>query len=228
MKLHISQRVVVAVDVTGFGRSSEPARGLLRRALYEAVQAALDNVEAGLDRRVRQSDTGDGLLLLMPAATDVSDAAVQFPTALHDLLLRNNEASVAEARLRVRAAVHVGEVEDDAAGWHGDAVRQAVQIADAGPVRLALRRAPNAALVLAVADPVYQAVRQDRRYSEAFDTFERFVVPAKAAEITGWVGVPRPDPPSLYGDGPESSTESGWNAPSIEGPPPGPDFPTDR
>jgi hypothetical protein len=222
--------VVVVIDIAGFSRSSDPVRHTLRDALDVAVHESLHEVEVGLYERAVHMDNGEGLLLLLPgAATAVYDAAVRFPATLQAWLLRDNRQRVAEARLRVRSAVHLGDVEHDDAGWRGEAIRQAFLLARADPVRQALRDAPYAALALALADPVYRDVQSQLQSDRSPERFRRFVVPAEAAEITGWVGIPEPGLPPV-----DHREAEPWRYREPDGrgvtspPPPGPDFPTGR
>src|SRR5208282_3809900 len=104
-------RTIVAFDVEGSTKRNNPAKGELRRNLYELVERALLAAGIGAKHLERLTDRGDGVLILIRPHDDVPKTVVlsRLIPMLTALLIEHN-ASVArpESQLRLRAVVHAG------------------------------------------------------------------------------------------------------------------------
>lgn len=113
-------RSIVAVDVEGSTKRTNPERGELRRILYALLDQALD--EAGINPRHLEPfvDRGDGVLILVRPHDDVPKT-VLIGVLIPELaaLLDEHNATVAEPalQLRLRAVLHAGEIHDDGRGF---------------------------------------------------------------------------------------------------------------
>jgi hypothetical protein len=189
---------IVVVDIEGFGPRTNPFQASLRRAMYETLQEAC--VEARIDWvPIVALDRGDGVILLIPAATSAVVLAGAFVRAL-DAVLAEKAAMFSDAhRMRFRMALHQGLCQEDDKGWVGEAINTACRLVDAQPLRAALTAAPDARMALVVSDDIYRAVvRHGYRLIDPA-AFARVTVNVKElVDATAWISVPgRSYPPGL-------------------------------
>ncbi|MGD6750205.1 hypothetical protein [Streptomyces sp. BH105] len=130
-------RALLACDIAssaGRGeRRLQEIRGVLRSALAEALGAA------ALDARdVTRVDTGDGSLLVAPAGLPKAELLFPLLPELRSRIRAHNRDAGADARLRVRAAVHAGEIRLDPDGTVSGAPFEALaRLLDSAPLRQA-------------------------------------------------------------------------------------------
>ncbi|MGC7094242.1 hypothetical protein ACPZ19_06230 [Amycolatopsis lurida] len=150
-------RTVVAVDVEGSTRRTNHRRARMREALYDLVENAL--LAAGISEGHRDPliDRGDGILILIRPADSVPKAIIlsRMIPALAALLAAHAQQNT--GRLRLRAAVHTGEVHYDRYGCYGDTIDLTFRLLNAPDLRSALAAAPDELAVVASED-VYRAV----------------------------------------------------------------------
>ena len=135
----------MVIDIVGFGGLDDPAQLRARHVLRQAVRTAF---RAARIRPVVE-DRGDGVVVIVPAFVSKVD--------LLDPVVPTLVAGV-RGHVRVRVAIHAGEVHRDAYGWVGADVNTAFRLVDSEPARDALRRAPHADLVLVVSETIYRGV----------------------------------------------------------------------
>src|SRR6266542_266934 len=113
-------RGILGIDIEGFNRPewTDPTRARLRARLHRLVDRAIAVAEIALSSTVR-TDTGDGLWLLV--SSEVSTARLLHPlvSRLASGLAGDNQQVPAAERLRLRVAVHAGEVLHDPYGRRG-------------------------------------------------------------------------------------------------------------
>ena len=132
-------RAIMVVDVERFG---DPARTNLnqlaiREALYEALAEAFAESGIGWDSCVSE-DRGDGALILIPPEVPKTRLVTGLPGMLAAAVSRHNTGSSVPERMRLRVALHAGEVYRDAHGVAGAAVNHVFRLAEAPAVRSAL------------------------------------------------------------------------------------------
>ena len=149
------RRVIVALDIEGSTSRPDPVKAELRTMIYELFDAALRSAGISAQRRDRFADRGDGLLALI----DPADQALLLSLALpaFSRLLAGYNASLPEPtgrdrRLRVRVAVHSGNVHDDDNGCFGEALDIAFRLLDAPSVKETLKMARGAVLLVVSSD----------------------------------------------------------------------------
>ncbi len=189
-------RSIVAVDVEGSTKRTNPERGELRRILYALLDQAL--TEAGINARHLEPlvDRGDGVLILIRPDDDVPKT-VLIGVLIPELaaLLDEHNATVADPalRLRLRAVIHAGEIHDDGRGFYGEDLDLAFRLLDAPKTKRALRDTPAAPVVLVVSEEIFGIVRH--RYVDG-GTYEPLVrVRMAGRDHRGWVNFPRPAVP---------------------------------
>src|SRR6266566_3147480 len=116
-------RTIVVVDVEGFGNPhrANPHLVAVRDGLYRVLRQAFSNASipwASCDHE----DRGDGVFVLIPPDVPKSLVAEALPRALAAALRAHNSAHTAAERIRLRLAVHAGEISYDDHGVASTAV----------------------------------------------------------------------------------------------------------
>jgi NB-ARC domain len=131
-------RTIVVVDIEGFGdhRRTNPDQVAVRAVLYRAMREAFGR--AGISwEGCRHEDRGDGLFVLVPAEVPKGLLVEELPLALVTDLRAHNERRPGSQRIRLRMALHAGEVRYDGYGVTGASVNLAFRLLDASPLKAA-------------------------------------------------------------------------------------------
>ncbi|MEZ0094081.1 hypothetical protein [Streptacidiphilus sp. EB129] len=196
-----NRRLCVAYDIESYSRRDQFSQFDAQSRLTELLDSAC--AAAGLavgDCRFQQQ--GDGGLALLPTGGSVDDPRLidAFVRSLITGLATVNRLRSAEARIRLRVAVHEGVVFTAAHGYVGGAVVDVFRMCDAAPTRSALIDNPRADLVLVAADGVYRDVLMHGHHTLPGDAFERHELRVKDYAGVGWIHVPgRVVPPAASG-----------------------------
>jgi tetratricopeptide (TPR) repeat protein len=181
-------RAILVVDVESFG---DPARTnadqlAVRDAMYKALRQSFAKARISwADCAVE--DRGDGVLVLVSPEVPKSRLVTRLPVRLADILGRHNAACPAPERIRLRMALHAGEVHRDAHGFAGTSVNRAFRLIEAPPSRTALRTSAGE-VALIVSDWFYDEVV--RHHPAAGPScFRQVRVVMKETEMTAWVRV---------------------------------------
>ena len=162
-RLRPRYRTIMAVDIEGSTRRSDPVKAELRRVLYRLLEEAFNR--AGIVEGYREPyvDRGDGMLVLVHPLDEVPKTLLLHPVVpiLSALLAEYNAEPViapgGDRRIRVRVVVHAGEVHNDGRGNFGEALDVAFRLLDSPEAREALRRV-RAPLVLVVSGDIYHSI----------------------------------------------------------------------
>jgi hypothetical protein len=186
-------RSIIAIDLEGSTRRTNPVKGELRRVMYDLLALSLDAVAITGNRLERLTDRGDGVLVLIRPHDDVPKTILldRLIPLLATLLAEYNARAAQPAlRIRLRAVVHAGEVHDDGRGFYGQAIDVAIRLLDSTPVKKALKMSA-APLVLVVSDEIHAAI-VCHGYVPA-DTYLPLVrVCVGSRRERGWVHIPVP------------------------------------
>jgi energy-coupling factor transporter ATP-binding protein EcfA2 len=186
---------ILIVDVERFGNPQriDSHRASVRKGLYAALDAAFR--QAGIDRTGwRQQDTGDGVLMLAPPELVKGPLAAALPRALAEALRAHNEEHPPAERIRLRMALHAGEIIFDEHGMTGQALVMASRLLDSDPLRAALARSPGV-LALAVSSWFFENVVRQHPASGP-ETYRKVLVTMKEGDTEAWLGLPdAPYPP---------------------------------
>jgi class 3 adenylate cyclase len=151
-------RAIVAVDIEDSTSRTDTEKAQLRVLLYSLVEEALRL--AGIDDRCRDPliDRGDGILALI-RPLDRAPKSLLLNSVVPELaeLLRQHDARRPDAYLRLRVAIHAGEVQYDRRGCFGEALDITFRLLDAPVVKRELRQIVSP-LVLVVSDDIYRSV----------------------------------------------------------------------
>src|SRR5438477_2762757 len=159
-------RTIMVVDVEGFGdpRRTGVHQVGVRDGLYRCLERAFSRV--GIPwADCYDEDRGDGVLLLAPAELPKSRFVELLPGALVEALTGHNENHPTEQRIRLRVALHAGEIRYDRHGVTGAAINLAFRLLDAAPLKSALATSPGV-LALVVSSWFFDEVVRDSPASE--------------------------------------------------------------
>ncbi|MFI6030770.1 tetratricopeptide repeat protein [Amycolatopsis magusensis] len=203
-------RTIVVVDVEGFGdaRRTLPHQVATRTGLYRVVVEAL-GAAGVLWEDCHREDRGDGVFVLVPPEYAKAPLEEVLPGALAEALRGHNGTGPAAQRLRLRGAVHAGEVVFDRHGVTSTAVTTAFRLLDAPPVKRALADSPGLVALVVSRWLFDEVVRHSAVLSPA--TFRPVSVAVKEVRDTAWIALPDhpyPGDPSVL-DRPAALTTPG-------------------
>jgi hypothetical protein len=191
-------RLIFAVDIEGSTERTNPAKGELRRILYELLDRALEAVGIGARHLEPLTDRGDSVLILIKPHDDVPKTLLlgQLVPILTGLLAEHNAVVTRpELRVRLRAVVHAGEIHEDDKGFYGDDLDAAFRLLEAQSLKKALKQAAAAPLILIVSEEIFHGIVEQGYLDGA--SFEPLVrVRVGRRQRRGWVQIPDPLPPS--------------------------------
>jgi tetratricopeptide (TPR) repeat protein len=179
-------RAIVCVDVEGFGdrRRTNQHQVIVREALYDLMRAAFDRSEVPWDQCYRE-DRGDGLLILVPPEIPKSLLVAPVLHKLAAVLAEHNSTHDAETRIRLRMAVHAGEIIQDSHGVAGTALNMAFRLLEAEPLKTELRRSVGALAVITSQWFFDEVIRNDPACSP--DTYEQVQILVKETRTSAWI-----------------------------------------
>ncbi|HEU5474263.1 MAG TPA: hypothetical protein VFV67_26750 [Actinophytocola sp.] len=183
--------LIVAIDTAGSGSWDDLTQLRARTLLDELVQAAFR--AAGIPwHKLRTEDRGDGMILFIPATvpkTQVLDAVIPYLSAgLRDCNRRRGQGP----RLRLRVAVHAGEVLHGPLGCVGTDLNLTCRLVNSRPVCRVFTHHPDADLILIASEAIYQAmVRHNHRNIDPA-RFTRVHVGVKEVRAKAWIHIPEP------------------------------------
>lgn len=196
---HAVHRAMVLVDVEGFGSPDRtlPHQLRTRAVLYAVVREALAAAGVPWDRCYHE-DRGDGVFVLVPPEYPKGPLVEALPGALARTAGRHDDESHDAARVRLRLAVHAGEVAFDEHGATSTSLTTAFRLLDAAPLKRALADSPGV-VALIVSDSIFEeVVRQSATVDPA--TFRPVDVAVKEVRERAWVALPdHPYPASAGG-----------------------------
>ena len=190
-----THRTILVVDVEKFGDHSrtDAQRLTIHGGLYDLLREAFR--EAGISwDSCHQEDRGDGAMVLAPAAVPKILFSDRLPCQMASALYRYNKAHRAEERIKLRMALHAGEVTFDSAGVVSSAVNTAFRLLDAALLKEALQNSTRGALALIASSRFYFDVI---RNSPEFCPWAYSPIPADVKETTtiGWIALAGPRGP---------------------------------
>jgi predicted ATPase len=181
---------LLAVDIVSFGADhrTDDIRRYVRTALYDLIANSLAECAVAFES-CYVDDCGDGLLVVLPQTTSAAALASTFVDSTRACLYRHNRMSSESAKIRLRVALHAGEVTSDDHGIVGSSIVHVSRLLDSGPVRQAVA-SPGAELALIVSDHLYQDVLRHAPGSVVPTDFHQVQVCVKETRRPAWVRVP--------------------------------------
>jgi hypothetical protein len=179
-------RTIVAVDVEGFGdhRRNNINQVRIRRGLYHAMCHAFDAADIPWGSCHRE-DRGDGLLVLAPAEVQKSLFVDRLPGVLAAALTRHNGMHPAEEQIRLRLALHAGEVNFDDHGVTSVSITRTFRLVDARRLKDTLAKAPAVLAIIASAWFFDEVIRHSERSQAGF--YRSTVIKNKETATSAWI-----------------------------------------
>ena len=186
----IRRHLCVAVDAKDYSKLDAAGQEDLQADLVKTLDIAAER--AGLERLAwSRQEQGDGELALVPADQDEKLVVDDFIRELDAVLDRHNHGRIADARLRLRVAIHHGVAYRSDNGYAGPAPVVVSRILASRELHDALEQAPDADLAVALSDGVYSDLVLNRLTTLRPGIFR--CAPIKSAKYEGraWIRVLR-------------------------------------
>jgi hypothetical protein len=182
--------VLFAVDIAQFtaaGRDDE-VQLAVRDALYRLLIESFDG--SGISwRTCVHEDRGDGVVVVIPAHMPTITVIDPLVEQIQMRLRRYNRLSSPVAQVRLRLAVHIGEVYRDGHGLAGKAVNELFRMLDAPDLRQAVQ-VSETGLALIVSDYLYQSVIHGGPGGTGAAAYSEVLVRVKQFQARAWLQIP--------------------------------------
>jgi len=177
------------VDVEGFGDQRRTNRNqvTIRDGLYHAMREAFSRAGIPWDG-CGHEDRGDGMLVLVPAELPKGLLAGSLPSELVSALRTHNSAHPGPEGIRLRMALHAGEVNYDDHGVTAASINLAFRLLDSVPLREALAGSSGVLAVIASSWFFEEVVRHSPPAVGA--AYRPVPVAVKETTTTGWICLP--------------------------------------
>ncbi|GAB3872156.1 hypothetical protein GCM10029964_010050 [Kibdelosporangium lantanae] len=158
----------------------------MRRGLNEALETAFGKIGVRWNS-CHHEDRGDGAVVVLPPGFPRVKIFELLPNLLLVALIRHNALHVEAARIRLRMAVHSGEVATDANGLVGTAVNDTFRILDSSQAKTDLRESAGV-LGIIVSETIFHDVIEGDPAVEP-GTFKQVAVAVKHTRTTAWMRI---------------------------------------
>lgn len=205
-----AHRTILVVDVEGFGRRirTNANRVTVRDGMYRTLQHAFSKANISW-ADCQHEDCGDGVIVLAPAEMPKSPFVESLPYELTEALREHNKAHPVEERIRLRMALHAGEVNYDEHGMTAAAINLPFRLLDAQPLRAALAESPGA-LALITSMWFFDEVVRHGTASNLI-RYRPVRVMVKETSAVAWICLP--DQAYFHGETPFPATEVNTSVP---------------
>jgi len=201
-------RTILVVDVSSFGdpKRTNSHQAKVRDALYRVLDRALTKGGACWSDCYHE-DRGDGVLVIVGASVSKSLLTDRLPALLRDELRDHNASHRDEEQMRLRMALHAGEIHHDDHGVLGRAVTMAFRLLDAPSFKQAHNQANSLLGIIVSAWFFDEVVWQSQNSARA--EYNQVVVSSKEVRTTAWVRLLDPTIPARLAPGaPAASTQT--------------------
>jgi class 3 adenylate cyclase/transcriptional regulator with XRE-family HTH domain len=179
-------RSIICVDVEKFAshQRTNSHQIEIRKGLHHALGLAFSRSRVPEDT-YEINDRGDGALVLISPEVPKGLLATNVITELAAALDGHNDGRDPRAQIRLRAAIHAGEVIFDDYGVAGAAVNLTFRLLDASPLRQALAASPS--VLALIASPWFFQEVIYHTPAGAPEDYARVRVSVKETKTHGWV-----------------------------------------
>lgn len=188
MKLNPVHRSLVAVDIEGYSRRPNQGHLQLRAALRRVMADAFEGARVEIDP-TEQQDQGDGFLTLVKPEVSKVVLVDELVREIQNALRPYNRYQMTEGRMRLRVALHSGEVHPDGTGFAGQAIVGVNRLIDAEQLKKALTVAPKDIAVI-ISDGLYRDIVAHNYGAIDSGEYTRVEVTVKEFREPAWVRVP--------------------------------------
>lgn len=152
---------IVVVDAVGYSRHGALTNLEWRAGLRDITGTALRAASIP-DELAHFNDRGDGYLAVIDGRVPVHTVAAEFIRQLRLALTGYNRTRNSEGRIRLRIALHLGQVLVDRTGLTGRPAVTAARLVDSPPVRAVLKENEALDTALIVSDDLYESTIVER------------------------------------------------------------------
>ena len=184
-------RTIVVVDVEGFGdrRRTNQNQLAVREGLYLVVREAFrDAGMSWIDQYYE--DRGDGIFVLVGPEVPKSVFVERLPYALLNALRAHNDAHQDAEQIRLRMALHAGEVNYDEHGVTSSSINFTFRLIASDFLREELAQSRS---LLAVITSSWFFEEVVRHSSARVDSYRPVQVMVKETQTLGWISSPNYD-----------------------------------
>jgi hypothetical protein len=190
-------RVILVAAFQGTVACSDWVKAQLRRDTYELFEQALLDSGSTTDLRDRYVDRVDGPMALIHPTDRFPKTwlLTRFAPRLRELLDERNSSQ--QHPLRLRIAIHAGDVACDDTGWFGDEIEIANRLLAAPALKIRLQQT-SSPVVLVVSEQIHRSVIRHGDPGIDARAFTPLIkLQVAGLECRGWVHVPgeSPTPP---------------------------------
>ncbi len=178
--------LLLILKVSGISAGRTGTGVAIRDGLYRVMGAAFRYAQIPWAERDHE-DRGDGMFILAGAEVPKGLFAQSLPPALVRALQLHNAAHGELEQIRLRMALHAGEVNYDQHGVTAAAINLAFRLLDCGPAKEALADSPG---VLAVITSSWFFEEVVRHCAAGPGGYHRVRVQVKETTTTGWICLP--------------------------------------
>ncbi|MCT2587916.1 helix-turn-helix domain-containing protein [Actinophytocola gossypii] len=190
-------RLMLAMDVVGASTRSNVMRATLRNTIHDLLERALLMCGISEDLRDPHLDRGDGLLVLIYPADQVPKSLLvtDLLPRLAALLQEHNETA-SDQPLRLRVALHSGDIHFDSRGVFGEDIDIVFRLLNSGEPK-ARSQQSSRFLTATISEGMYRSVVRHGYDGIDANEFE----PVAAGEHRGWMtSVRRPGADHVFQD----------------------------
>ncbi|MFJ7212569.1 hypothetical protein [Amycolatopsis sp. NPDC098790] len=179
-------KTIMAVDIAGYNdpRRTTAHRLVVHEGFWKLMRTAFAEVGIPWDVLFMEN-TGDGALIQLPPEVAKADLVAQLPDRMLAELRRHNEVHADGAAVRLRVALHAGEVYQGSHGTISDANSFACRLLEEPAAKKALKDS-GAAMVLIVSDTFYKDVVRADPAADA-GSYVRIPVSVKETKTEAWL-----------------------------------------
>lgn len=166
----------------------------MRDGMFQSLEQAFAESNIPWDECYQES-AGDSILALARSTVPKGAFVGTLPLALVAALTEHNESHPVEERIRLRMALHAGEITHDRYGVTAPAITHAARLLASQQLKEALANSPGS-LAMIVSDWFYtDVVRHHEEFAPT--TYRRASVVVKETNAVGWIRVPGHELPPL-------------------------------
>jgi hypothetical protein len=180
---------LVSIDISGFGsRSDDEVQLFIRDAMYRMLVQAFGDSNAGWAQS-HHEDRGDGVFAVVPYFVPPARLIHPLTGYLSDSLRRHNKMVHDMAKIRLRMALHIGQVHFDSHGVAGEAAVHLFRLLEAPEFKQKFA-VSSADLALVTSGRLYDYVVRHSRGAINPACYEPLDVSLKETQTQAWIHFP--------------------------------------
>jgi hypothetical protein len=182
----------MCVDIESYSSRDHGGQQYLQTAFPEIMAEAA--AECGLERSTwKIQSTGDGELVVFPAGMPERPVVADLVPAIDRVLRLRNRFAAEDVRIRLRVALHVGQLTETPTGFAGGDVVTVCRLVDAHALHVEMERFTGANAGLIVSAEIYRSVVCQSLHGIRAERYRSVDVRVKSFADKAYVFVPDED-----------------------------------